>query len=152
MDHWEFFKKNESLIKSMCSKFSCGDSWIADDLYTEAALRCQRVWGMHSPNEKRALAVLRWYLWKKRNLIVKRSVQEGELCVDIPYTLPDIPEVTDEVLYIIRDLDEYDKALLWWHAEGFTFKEIGGALGVSASTARNHYVNALELARGKTQH
>jgi len=146
MDVWEVFLNNETAIKRMCGLLAGNDTWLEDDLYTEAALRLPRIWDMHQPNVVKSLRILRWYLWKYRNkhrLRASASLDDN-LVNNLVDETPTKIDVADEVANLMSGLEDWQKKLLLWRAEGFTLQEIGDCLGVCPCTVRKYVLIAID--------
>lgn len=148
MDVWKVFLQNETTIKAMCSRLACGDTWLSDDLYTEAALRWPRIIEMHPAKEERVrcLRILRLYLWKYRNKYRKRTPISFEGDLEDSHIANKL-ELQDEVSNVLEGLEEWQKEILLWKAEGFTLREIADWLDVCPCTVRNYLIEAMDQCR-----
>lgn len=141
MDAFEFFVKEEPVIRAMCANLAGTDFWLRDDLYTEAALRITRICEMHSARSK-ILRILKWYLWKYRNAAVRSQLSE----------LPELPcndhfanvVLRDEVYKLLSVLCVYEQNIVMWRVQGYTLTEIADHLHIAKSTVRNKYIAAIE--------
>src|SRR5260370_1904625 len=132
-----------------------GGSDIADDLLQETFLQIHRSRATYNP----AYAVKPWVFGLARNVFLmnlraaRRWAEVHESRQELP-EFPVPPEVerlgsTDEVRRCIAGLSaDQSEALLLHHEWGFSFEEIAGMLGISASAARARASRGMADLRG----
>lgn len=120
-----------------------GGSGIADDLLQETFLQMHRSRAAYNPN----YAVRPWAFGLARNVFLmnRRAARQWAKVHESRENLPELPVLPeadrlgshDEIRRCIADLaPEQAEALLLHHEWGFSFEEIAGMLGITASAAR----------------
>lgn len=151
MTAWEFYIRHERRITCLIRKYAGKNDNLFDELWDEVIDRLPRIIELHadlSPEHQLAITMrnLAWYLWKRRNALAKQEAFEQTIQsynVDLDSRI--------EVESILSDLSEEDAFILQCKdMYSLTFEEIGDALGISKSTARNRYNEALSNARRRT--
>lgn len=164
---WEFIRLHEKELKGLVKRSCRGRFDLCDDIWCDVIVarteQCMSTWdeALGSSLKQHVFRALKWYVFKWLNKQLHLRYVEGQLaarhsplydetaCSFTPFV--DF-ERSDEVQYILSQLDEYDRSLLeLYHLGGLTFEAIGDILNVSKGTARNHYILALEKARDIAQ-
>ena len=152
---WKYVLNNETQLRRLVRQCCRGQYHLCEDIWCDVVIaRTPRLvevtYDGSVPLEAYVIRSLRWYIFKWLNGKGTKALCEDIDMIDESqepmYTVDH--DVSDEVQYLLRGLDEYDRSILIMHLiAGHNLTEIGDILGVSKGTARNHYLRALERAR-----
>lgn len=152
MTEFEWILEHEKWIRALCRRMSAQDH---EELYAECVDRVAAI--MNTWDSFRGTSLnwhiknnLKWYCIKHLKRKARRHREFPNIERDAVHNNSSTSnrELKEEVTAILKQLDLYDQRLLvLYHLEDMNFEEIGNVLGVSKSTARNHYYKALEAAR-----
>lgn len=154
---WEFLLENEKGLRLLCRQMCRGRIDLCDDLYSEIIDRVHDVYknydGTSASLKTHMYKNLRWYLWKWMNRRGRKYAEREQESLPEEYDVAGAASLNlddaDEVNVILSRLSDYDRLLLMmYHMQGLTFQEIGTVIGATKGTVRNHYLKALERARG----
>lgn len=160
---WEFLVTYQPAIINICRKRCRGRPELIDELLSEAAVRVPIIHDMWDDTVGVKLTTyvftsLQWYLWKHMNKCKKIELpqcsdEEKDELAQVKCRLSDTQigydlEVKDQVQLVLGQLDEYDRWILdAYYMCGWTFEEVGDALGITKITASKHVARAMRRAR-----
>ena len=135
----EFMKRHDGFILHICAWRARGDFFLSDEYYQESCLYLWKHLDQLHPGAS-TLEERAWLYFRLRSAI-RRSYKRhtrGETLVDLTdmENIPDTDIPSDEILALhqsIALLPEKDRHIITLYCQGYSLKEIGLELGISAN-------------------
>jgi RNA polymerase sigma factor (sigma-70 family) len=157
---YEFVCKYSNLLRSMAKRQARAagrKGWrtLADELYSEAIERAPSVAANWEEYRGSLYTYMRKSLgWYMHKIIRKRRLEADALSTaslderSYDAAIGSELEHSEEVYYLLQDLDETERAVMVAHTVGdLTFEQIAEQLGMAKSTVRLRYHSAIKKAR-----
>jgi RNA polymerase sigma factor (sigma-70 family) len=151
----EFLERHWSMILKLAQQRSRGRPQVAEMLVDVAVDRVPRAVELYNESHESGCTLEEYVFDSLRRYMIKKLMHyEKRLTApledwDGEYITSNDHDIKEEVQYLLQDLDTYHRELLIAYHLGYSFQEIGEALGLSKSTIRKHYNRAIEFIRAR---
>ena len=131
-------RRHKVVIWAICMQRAHFDVERARDMVQEVLLGLWKYLGTLRPGATEAQERM-WIRLRARGILLRARQGEGPplVLVDNMPEVEDAPYERDErLLLLFERLDADDRRLMQMHLDGYSFKEIGAAMGLSAAAVR----------------